>query len=218
MQNKEIASAIKILKAQNKIFNIPAVTQISQTSRSPFMVLISCILSLRTKDNTTLKASERLFTLAKTPKVMTGLSIKTIEKAIYPVGFYRNKAKVIKNICKELIERYHFKVPDTIDELLKFKGVGRKTANLVVTIGYGKSGICVDTHVHRITNRWGYVKTKTPEETEFALREKLPKRYWIIINDLLVTFGQNICKPVSPLCSQCKLYQYCDRVEVVKSR
>ncbi len=175
------------------------------------MVLISCILSLRTKDNTTIQASERLFNLAKTPEAMMGLPVKKIEKTIYPVGFYRNKARAIKNICKELTEKYHSKVPDTIDELLKFKGVGRKTANLVVTIGYGKPGICVDTHVHRITNRWGYVKTKTPEQTEFALRKKLPARYWLIINDLLVTFGQNICKPISPLCSRCGLYKYCSR-------
>ena len=218
MQNKDIATSIKLLKAQNRLFNIPAVTQISNISRSPFMVLISCILSLRTKDNTTMQASERLFNLARTPEAMKALSIKTIEKAIYPVGFYRNKTKAIKNICKDLVEKYNSTVPDTIDELLKLHGVGRKTANLVVTIGYGKPGICVDTHVHRITNRWGYVKTKTPEETEFTLRKKLPKRYWIIINDLLVTFGQNICKPISPLCSECKLYQYCERVGVVKSR
>lgn len=211
MQNSDISSIIRILKTENRIFTIPAVTQISNKSRSPFMVLISCILSLRTRDNTTMQASQRLFNLAKTPEAMMGLPIKIIEKTIYPVGFYRNKAKVIKNICKELIEKHHSKVPDTIDELLKFKGVGRKTANLVVTIGYGKPGICVDTHVHRITNRWGYVKTKTPEQTEFALRKKLPKRYWIIINDLLVTFGQNICKPISPLCSRCSLYKYCSR-------
>ncbi|MBI5327181.1 MAG: endonuclease III [Deltaproteobacteria bacterium] len=218
MRDADIASAIKILKAANKLFTIPAVTQISQTSRSPFMVLISCILSLRTKDNTTMQASERLFSLAKTPEAMMDMPIKTIEKTIYPVGFYRNKAKVIKNICKKLVETYHSRVPDSIDELLEFNGVGRKTANLVVTLGYGKPGICVDTHVHRISNRLGYVKTKTPDETEFALRKKLPKRYWIIINDLLVTFGQNICKPVSPLCSQCRLYRYCERVGVVKSR
>ena len=211
MQNSDISSIIKILKTENRIFTIPAVTQISNKSRSPFMVLISCILSLRTRDNTTMQASQRLFNLAKTPEAMASLPIKTIEKTIYPVGFYRNKAKVIKNICKELFEKYHSKVPDTIDELLKFKGVGRKTANLVVTVGYGKPGICVDTHVHRIANRWGYVQTKMPEQTEFALRKKLPKRYWIIINDLLVTFGQNICKPISPLCSRCSLYKYCSR-------
>ena len=214
MRARDIPKVIKILKQVNASFTIPAVTQISNKSRSPFMVLISCILSLRTKDNTTAQASERLFRLAKTPETMSRLSNRTIEKAIYPVGFYRNKAKVIKNISTELIEKYHSKVPDTIDDLLAFKGVGRKTANLVVTMGYGKPGICVDTHVHRIINRWGYVKTKTPEETEFALREKLPKRYWIIINNLLVTFGQNICKPISPLCTQCRIHIYCNKVGV----
>lgn len=214
MRARDISRAIKILKQVNASFTIPAVTQISNKSRSPFMVLISCILSLRTKDNTTAQASERLFRLAKTPETMSRLSNSAIEKAIYPVGFYRNKAKVIKNISTELIEKYHSKVPDTIDDLLAFKGVGRKTANLVVTMGYGKPGICVDTHVHRITNRWGYVKTKTPEETEFALRKKLPKRYWIIINNLLVTFGQNICKPISPLCTQCRIHIYCNRAGV----
>ncbi|OGQ72171.1 MAG: endonuclease III [Deltaproteobacteria bacterium RIFOXYA2_FULL_42_10] len=214
MRARDIPKVIKILKQVNASFTIPAVTQISNKSSSPFMVLISCILSLRTKDNTTAQASERLFRLAKTPETMSRLSNRTIEKAIYPVGFYRNKAKVIKNISTELIEKYHSKVPDTIDDLLAFKGVGRKTANLVVTMGYGKPGICVDTHVHRIINRWGYVKTKTPEETEFALREKLPKRYWIIINNLLVTFGQNICKPISPLCKRCRIYIYCNKVGV----
>jgi len=214
MRARDIPKVIKILKQVNASFTIPAVTQISNKSRSPFMVLISCILSLRTKDNTTAQASERLFRLAKTPETMSRLSNRTIEKAIYPVGFYRNKAKVIKNISTELIEKYHSKVPDTIDDLLAFKGVGRKTANLVVTMGYGKPGICVDTHVHRIINRWGYVNTKTPEETEFALREKLPKRYWIIINNLLVTFGQNICKPISPLCTQCRIHIYCNKVGV----
>jgi len=214
MRARDIPKVIKILKQVNASFTIPAVTQISNKSRSPFMVLISCILSLRTKDNTTAQASERLFRLAKTPETMIRLSNRTIEKAIYPVGFYRNKAKVIKNISTELIEKYHSKVPDTIDDLLAFKGVGRKTANLVVTMGYGKPGICVDTHVHRIINRWGYVNTKTPEETEFALREKLPKRYWIIINNLLVTFGQNICKPISPLCTQCRIHIYCNKVGV----
>jgi len=214
MRARDIPKVIKILKQVNASFTIPAVTQISNKSSSPFMVLISCILSLRTKDNTTAQASERLFRLAKTPETMIRLSNRTIEKAIYPVGFYRNKAKVIKNISTELIEKYHSKVPDTIDDLLAFKGVGRKTANLVVTMGYGKPGICVDTHVHRIINRWGYVNTKTPEETEFALREKLPKRYWIIINNLLVTFGQNICKPISPLCKRCRIYIYCNKVGV----
>jgi endonuclease III len=145
---------------------------------------------------------------------MLKLTAKKIEKLIYPVGFYKTKAKNIREICRTLINKYDGKVPDDIDELLKFKGVGRKTANLVVTLGYKKPGICVDTHVHRISNRWGYVKTKTPEKTEFALREKLPKQYWIEYNDLLVSFGQHLCRPISPLCSQCPIVKYCRQVEV----
>ncbi len=186
--------------------------------RDPYKVLISCILSLRTQDKTTGKASERLFKLASTPEAMSGLKVKTIEEAIFPVGFYRVKAVRIREMSREIIDRYNSKVPDEIDELLKLKGVGRKTANLVVTLGYNKPGICVDTHVHRITNRWGYVKTKTPQETEFALRKKLPKQYWLEINGLLVAFGQGICKPISPLCSMCNIKDYCARVGVEKHR
>jgi endonuclease-3 len=149
---------------------------------------------------------------------MVALLPDEIEKAIYPVGFYRNKTVTILNICRTLLSSYQGKVPDDLDELLKLKGVGRKTANLVVTLGFGKEGICVDTHVHRICNRWGYVSTKTPEETEFALRKKLPRQYWLRINDLLVTFGQNHCTPISPKCSCCLLVEMCDRVGVAKFR
>jgi endonuclease-3 len=186
--------------------------------QSPFRVLISCILSLRTQDATTAKASHRLFALADSPETMLKLTAKKIEKLIYPVGFYRTKAKDILEICQTLIDRYAGQVPDSIDELLKFRGVGRKTANLVVTLGYRKAGICVDTHVHRISNRWGYVKTKTPEKTEFALRDKLPKKYWIEFNDLLVSFGQHLCRPISPVCSQCPIANYCSRVGVSVKR
>jgi endonuclease-3 len=218
MKATDIPKVIKTLKHEIKKWDQPIVTEVSNKTRSPFQVLISCILSLRTKDSTTAGASYRLFKLASTPNGMRRLDVKEIERVIYPVGFYRTKAKNIKSICRDLIERYNGIVPDEIDELLKFKGVGRKTANLVVTLGYNKYGICVDTHVHRITNRWGYVKTKTPEETEFALRKKLPKRYWKIINDLLVTYGQNLCKPISPHCSECRIYRYCKREGVGKSR
>jgi endonuclease-3 len=149
---------------------------------------------------------------------MLKLTAKKIEKVIYPVGFYRTKAKNIREICRTLINQYRGQVPDSIDELLKFKGVGRKTANLVVTLGYHKPGICVDTHVHRISNRWGYVKTKTPEKTEFALRAKLPKQYWIEYNDLLVSFGQHLCRPISPVCSQCPIAKFCSRISVTVTR
>lgn len=218
MHDREIHKVIRILKNIVRDFADPAVTQVSNKTRDPFHVLISCLLSLRTKDPTTLEASKRLFELASAPENMKTLSVKTIENAIYPVGFYRVKAKNIRAICSELCNKYKSKVPATIDELLKLKGVGRKTANLVVTLGYGKPGICVDTHVHRIMNRWGYVRTKTPEDTEFALRKKLPKKYWLIINDLLVAFGQNICKPVSPICSKCRLFCCCCKRGVLKSR
>jgi len=190
----------------------------AETYGSPFRVLISCILSLRTQDATTAEASGRLFALAETPEQMLKLTTAKIEKAIFPVGFYRTKAKTIVEICHVLIETYSGKVPDTIDELLKLRGVGRKTANLVVTLGYRKPGICVDTHVHRISNRWGYIRTKNPVATEFALREKLPTRYWIEYNDLLVSFGQQVCRPISPKCSQCLIKAYCRKVGVTRVR
>src|SRR3989337_1388708 len=213
----DIDSIIKIIKRENKKFIEPIVSTISR-DRTPFHVLTSCILSLRTKDRTTREASNRLFAVANNPEEILELSAGDIERLIYPVGFYRIKAKKIKEICQILIDKYNSKVPDEIDELLKLNGVGRKTANLVITLGYKKPGICVDTHVHRITNRWGYVKTKNPEETEFALRKKLPPKYWLIINDLLVTYGQNLCKPISPHCSICKINKFCKRVGVDRSR
>jgi endonuclease-3 len=211
MHAQEIHAAIRILKKEVQKWRVPVVGHYSET---PFTVLISCLLSLRTQDKTTDTACERLFRLAQTPQTMVKLSTSTLEKTIYPVGFYKTKAKNIKKICRLLLFQDNGWVPDNIDELLNLPGVGRKTANLVITRGYGKPGICVDTHVHRITNRWGYVQTKTPEQTEMALRQKLPQRYWIIINDLLVSYGQNLCKPISPFCSQCKLHRYCDRVKV----
>ncbi|MGH7830701.1 MAG: endonuclease III domain-containing protein [Candidatus Binatia bacterium] len=218
MKETEIHRAIRILRCEVPKWEKPIVTAVAETSHSPFHILISCVLSLRTQDSTTAAASRRLFDLADTPAEMLKQSTTTIEKAIFPVGFYRVKAKAIRRICRSLIENYGGKVPDEIDELLKLQGVGRKTANLVVTLGYGKPGICVDTHVHRISNRWGYVRTKNPQETEVALRKKLPPRYWIEYNDLLVTFGQNLCKPISPLCSRCPVRRYCDRVGVTTSR
>ena len=218
MKPAEIHHAIRILRREVPNWQTPAVTLVAENSENPFQVLISCILSLRTQDTTTAQASRRLFALADQPEPMGRLSIQKIEKAIFPVGFYHTKAKVIRGICRTLIKEYSGKVPDEIDELLKLKGVGRKTANLVVTLGYRKPGICVDTHVHRISNRWGYLRTKNPKETEFALREKLPKQYWIEYNDLLVTFGQHLCRPISPICSTCPVAKYCDKVGVGISR
>ncbi|MBM4119932.1 MAG: endonuclease III domain-containing protein [Nitrospira sp.] len=218
MRPLEIHPAIRILRKEIAQWQEPIVGVVAKQSRDPFCVLIACVLSLRTKDKTTAEASARLFKLARTPRTLLTLPVRTIEKAIFPVGFYRNKAKQIHDICRRILDVYDGRTPDTLEELLTLNGVGRKTANLTVTVGYGKPGICVDIHVHRISNRWGYVKTKTPEETEEALRTKLPKQYWITYNDLLVPYGQNLCQPVSPWCSKCKLTQYCDRVGVTKSR
>jgi endonuclease III len=191
---------------------------VAAESRDPFRVLIACILSLRTQDTTTGPAAARLFALADTPAAMLKLTPRQIERAIYPVGFYRTKARAIRAICRDILERFGGRVPDAIDDLLTFSGVGRKTANLVVTMGYGKPGICVDTHVHRISNRLGYIKTRNPEETEQALRRQLPRRYWIGYNDLLVSFGQNVCTPISPRCSRCPVRTLCARVGVTSSR
>ena len=220
MNNSTFYKLWPLLQEQVRSLELPWLENMAKKSlsRDPFKVLISCILSLRTQDKTTGVASEKLFSLAPDMKTMSKLPVKTIEKAIYPVGFYKTKAERIKDICKVLIGKYNSSVPDDIDELLILKGVGRKTANLVVTLGYGKPGICVDTHVHRITNRWGYVKTKTPEKTEFALREKLPEKYWLEINGMLVAFGQGICRPISPLCSRCGINRYCEKLGVTVSR
>ena len=180
--------------------------------KDPYLVLIACILSLRTNDRTTYPATLRMLELAKTPQEMSGVKVEDLEKAIYPVGFYKNKAGQIIELSKQIVEKYNGKVPNSIDELCKFRGVGRKTANLVMTLGFGEPAICVDVHVHRIFNRLGYIKTKDPEETEFALRDNLPLEYWIPINTLLVTHGQNVCKPIKPNCSQCPIAQYCDKL------
>jgi endonuclease III len=186
--------------------------------RDPFLTLIGCILSLRTKDQATAIAAPRLFACADTPQKMLKLEPTKIEELIYPVGFYRTKARVILRICHDLLERFAGGVPDRLDDLLTLKGVGRKTANLVVTEAFGKPGICVDTHVHRISNRWGLIKTLTAEKSEQALRQVLPRRYWIEYNSLLVAFGQTICQPVSPWCSRCPVSNLCPRIGVVRSR
>lgn len=214
----DIEAVVRILKKETQKFIIPAVSRISQKFRAPFFVLISCILSLRTKDETTSGASFRLFKLAGTPEAMARLKTADIEKAIYPVGFYRTKARRIKEICRTLINKFSSRVPSALEELLSLKGVGRKTANLVLTEGFGKLGVCVDTHVHRITNRLGYCETKSPEETEICLRNKLPKRHWIEYNRLLVTWGQNVCRPISPRCSRCAIVRYCQKRGVVIHR
>src|SRR3984893_15837637 len=213
-----VSRALSVLRREAPSWNAPIVGFIAMQSRDPFKTLISCILSLRTKDQTTLGASERLFARADTPAKMLALSARSLERLIYPVGFYRTKASVIRGICRDLIDKFHGLVPDEIDQLMTLKGVGRKTANLVVTEAFAKPGICVDTHVHRISNRWGLVKTKTPDRTEIALREVLPRRHWLEYNGILVAFGQTIFHPTSPWCSRCKISDLCPRIGVVRSR
>ena len=213
-----VSRALRILRREAPGWNAPVVSFIAIQSHDPFRTLISCILSLRTKDQTTAAASERLFAQAASPDAMLQLAPATLEKLIYPVGFYRTKARAIRGICRDLIDKFGGVVPDEIDELLKLGGVGRKTANLVVTEAYGRPGICVDTHVHRISNRWGFVKAKTPDQTEVALRRVLPPRHWLEFNGLLVAFGQTICHPTSPWCSRCKIAKLCPRIGVSRSR
>ncbi|MHA1994905.1 MAG: endonuclease III domain-containing protein [Candidatus Hodarchaeales archaeon] len=225
---KEIDVILTTLEDATSILKDPLVTNISKTRRDPFKILIATILSLRTKDETTYKASRALFDLAATPEEILELPIEELEKIIYPVGFYRRKAETIRNICQRLLEEYDGNVPSTLKELLSFKGVGRKTANLVVTMGFGKPGICVDVHVARITQRIGIIPIKGEKEgkvvfhdadsVEMMLRKILPNKWWIPINDILVRWGQNICTPTSPKCSQCPIFSKCLRIGVKKSR
>lgn len=203
----KIVSLLKDAKQPQSEF-----VKLMDSFKNPYLVLIACILSLRTNDKTTYPATLRMLELAKTPKEMKNVSQEELAKAIYPVGFYENKAKQIIELSKTIDEELKGQVPDEIEDLIKFKGVGRKTANLVLSLGFNKPAICVDVHVHRIFNRLGYIKTKTPEETEFALREKLPQKYWIDINTLLVTHGQNVCKPIKPKCLECPIAGYCAKI------
>ncbi|MBI1851183.1 MAG: endonuclease III [Planctomycetes bacterium] len=218
MQPTEVRSALAAVRGAIRPFVVPAVTRIADESRDPFRVLVSTMLSLRTKDAVTDAASMRLFALADTPRALRGLSRREIQRAIYPVCFYRNKTKHLAEVARLLGERHGDRVPATMEELLELPGVGRKTANLVLSLGHGIDAICVDTHVHRISNRWGFVRTKTPDDTERRLRHRLPRRHWIEYNDLLVTFGQNVCTPLSPWCSRCPLAARCERRGVGRSR
>ncbi|MFA6349578.1 MAG: endonuclease III [Candidatus Omnitrophota bacterium] len=214
----KIIQTIKLIEKHVRKLTVPIVTIVSDKWHDPYLVLISCILSLRTQDKTTAAASNRLFEIADSPRKMIKLPKSRLQKIIYPVGFYRTKTGVILELSKRLIKEYNGKVPASETELLKFKGVGRKTANLVLGLGFGIPAICVDTHVHRIPNRLGWVRTRTPEETEYALRKILPKGQWIKINTTLVTFGQNTCLPVSPLCSQCPVSRLCRKTGVQTHR
>ncbi len=210
MKDSDISKIIDILTKEKQPQS--EFVKLMDSFKNPYLVLIACILSLRTNDKTTYPATLRMLELAKTPEEMMNVSEQDLAKAIYPVGFYKNKAGQIIELSKILVEKYNSVVPDSIEELCKFRGVGRKTANLVLSLGFGKPAICVDVHVHRIFNRLGYIKTSNPEETEFALRDKLPLEFWIPINTLLVTHGQNVCKPINPKCDSCPVSDFCDKI------
>jgi len=208
----------KILKKEVKDYDAPLVDLIQIQTKNPFKVLITTILSARTKDRTTKESAKRLFNKIKNIEDLEKINKKELEKLIYPVGFYKTKSKNLTLLPKILKKEFNNKIPETVEKLIKLPGVGRKTANLVVAIAFNKHAICVDTHVHRITNRIGYIKTKTPYETEIKLRKKLPKKYWKTINSILVAFGQNTCRPISPICSKCPVYKECRKVNVKTSR
>lgn len=218
MTNSELPETFHRLRAAAKHWVVPMVYAMKQKGATPYEILIASLLSARTLDTVTTVVYPELFRLANTPQKMLTLSETQIERVIHRVAFSTTKAKQILGLSKILIEKHGGRVPETIEELDELPGVGRKIANLTVTMAFDKPGITVDTHVHRIVNRWGYVKTKTPDETEIALREKLPPEYWVEINGLLIPFGQNICRPTNPFCSKCPIYEFCARVGVSKSR
>ena len=213
---EKIEKILKILKKESKKFQKPAMKKIKKPNE--YKILISCLLSLRTKDKITIKATENLFSLASNPYQMIKLEINKIENAIKSVNYYKTKAKRIKEISEILVKKYNGKVPENIEELLRLKGVGRKTANIVLTYAFGKPAIAVDTHVHRISNRLGIVNTKNPYQTEDELKKKIPKKYWNEYNDILVKWGQNICLPIKPKCSICKINKYCEKNGVIEYR
>lgn len=216
--NKNIDEIIKKIRESIKKYDQPVLERFNKKLKDPYWVLVSCLLSLRTKDETTETATKNLFKAAQTPQQILKLPLKKLKRIIYKTGFYNNKAKAIINVTKKIINEFSGKVPDNLQDLLSLPGVGRKTANLVLTVAYNKMGICVDTHVHKICNRWGYIRTKTPDETEMELRKKLPKKYWKKINNYLVLFGQNICLSVSPFCSKCPVSSYCPKIGVGRKR
>jgi endonuclease-3 len=220
MTSRHFDEIFSALKQELKKYNQPVVSRSkSGIPDTPFVTLISCLLSLRTKDEVTEQASRRLLKKYNTPDKLVQLSEQQIASLIYPVGFYKTKAKRIKEISQTLLDKYQGEVPDEFEELLTLKGVGRKTANIVMVYGHKKHGyLPIDTHCHQIPNRLGWIKTKTPEDTEHALKKILPSKYWDDFNDLFVTFGQTICVPISPFCSRCPIQQYCKKVNVKSSR
>ncbi len=215
---KNLIKIIQLLAKEAGYHGKPAITQIKIEGGKPFEVLVSCIMSLRTKDETTYPTANKLFKRARTPQKIANMPLPELKKIIRPVNYYKTKAERIKKIAQIILKKYKGKVPDDFDKLMEFKGVGRKTANIVMVYGFGKLGIAVDIHVHRISNRLGWVKTKAPEKTEFALRKLIPEKYWLIINEILVRHGQNICNPISPWCSKCPVKKLCPKNGVLRSR
>ncbi len=219
MKDKDITQVLdRIAAAVPAFHDQPSVGEVADRTHDPFLVLIATLISLRTREETTRAVMWPLFDLARTPEAMAALPEETIARTIFPATFAEAKARTIRTVSREIVEKHGGRVPDTLEDLLVFKGVGRKTANLVLTEGFGKPGICVDIHVHRIFNRLGYVKTRQPDETETVLRDKLPRSYWIPVNNWLVTFGRNQCTPTSPRCSTCPVAAYCARVGVTRHR
>jgi len=211
----DINKVYSILKREFKKHRMPVVDLIQLQTNDPFKVLITTILSARTKDETTTRAAQRLFSRVSNLIDLINIPLKTIEDSIYPVGFYKNKARFLKQLPEALATLFNGRIPQTVEELILLPGVGRKTANLVVSVAFNKPAICVDVHVHRICNRLGYIRTKTPLETEMNLRTILPRRYWTTINSYLVSFGQNLCTPLNPRCSHCPILALCNRVNVI---
>ncbi len=218
MRNVTIGKIISLLEKEAAQYQVPVVELMQIQTRDPYKVLVTTILSARTKDETTAKRAPELFKRAPNLEALSRLTEKEIQKLIFPVGFYKNKARFLKNLPRVLAEEFGSVIPQTVEELVRLPGVGRKTANLVSAVAFEKPAICVDIHVHRIMNRLGYVKTQTPFQTEMTLRDKLPEKYWLRINSLLVAFGQNLCRPVSPHCSNCPLRPHCPRVGVTTFR
>ncbi|ACG57575.1 DNA-(apurinic or apyrimidinic site) lyase [Hydrogenobaculum sp. Y04AAS1] len=218
MKKTDIPKVFKILKKDYEENHAPVVTLIAHTTKDPFRVLVCALLSTRTKDETTARVCERLFVKVKSIEDLYNIKEEELKELIYGVGFYNTKAKNLKELSKILVEKYSAKIPNTLEELLELPGVGLKVANLVLAEGFGIPAICVDVHVHRITNRWCLVKTKTPEQTEEALKNILPKKYWIDINRYLVSFGQRICKPIKPSCNICPIERFCGKCIDKKNR
>lgn len=221
MKNKCIKNIPKIMDILAKHFDYKERTTLNRMrcdKEDPFRILISCLLSLRTQDKNTEKASNILFAEADTPKEIIALPMKKLEKLIYSSGHYKKKSRVLKSVSKEILTRFNGKVPSTEEELLSIKGIGRKTANIVLSFAFCQQVLPIDVHCHRIPNRLGWVKTKNPEQTEFALMKILPKKYWMEFNALFVLFGKTICQPISPFCSKCPINEYCPKINVKRFR